>query len=219
MSFGNLPTYTEEQLEREATRFLTEHFGPDVPLPVDIEWLTETLEGVDFDCYPALRANYGVEGGTWRDPATGKLLVCIDEDVMDDDSQKGAARYRMAVAEQLGHLLIHREALASLNGPDQFREFHNQILGTKVERDTRRLAAALLMPAGPLAEEAKKTYRQLVQLVGTDNVPAVQKYLCSRLAKQFNVSEATMHHRLNDEPLRLYHHVEQAMRRGLSSLP
>jgi hypothetical protein len=64
-----------------------------------------------------LKANYAIEGGVWRDAATGKLLVGIDEDVMDDDSQKGVARYRTAVAEQLAHLLIHREVVAQLDGP------------------------------------------------------------------------------------------------------
>jgi hypothetical protein len=219
VSAADLPTYSDEQLEQEATRFLAERFGPAVPIPVDVEWLTETLQGVDFDCYPALRPNYGIDGGVWRDAASGKLLVGIDEDLMDDDSPKGVSRYRIAVAEQLAHLLIHGEVVGRLDGPDRFREFHNQMVGSAVERNTRRLAGALLMSGESLVEEAKKTYRLLVQLVGTDNVAAVKKYLCSRLAKQFKVSEAAMNHRLGEQPLKFYEQVEEALHRGLSNLP
>lgn len=219
MPAGEVPTYRDEELEREATRLLSQSFGPDIPIPVDIEWLTETVEGVDLDCYPALRPNYGLEGAVWRDRATGKLLVAVDEAVMDDDSQRGVARYRAAVAEQLAHVLLHRQTVDGLSGPDAFRDFHNRMAGTPVERNTRRLAGDLLMPGGPLAEEAKKVYRQLVQLVGTDNGPAVQKYLCSRLAKQFKVSEAALGHRLSEEPLRISDQVAEALRRGLSNLP
>jgi hypothetical protein len=216
---GEIPTYSNEVLEEEATKLLEGRFGADIPIPVDVEWLTETLEGVDLDCYPALRSNYGVDGGVWREGDGGNLLVAIDEDLMDDDSPPGVARYRMVVAQELAHLIIHREAVSQVEGPDQFRSFHNRLVGTQVERDTRRLAGALLMPQKQLQDEANHVYRQLVQLVGTGNAPAVQKFLCSRLAQRFKVSEKAMQHRLGEGPMPLRDQVEQALRKGLSHLP
>lgn len=64
----DLPTFGDDFLEREATQFLQTHLGPDLPIPVDMELLIERIEGLDLDYWPALRANYGIEGGggaTW----------------------------------------------------------------------------------------------------------------------------------------------------------
>jgi hypothetical protein len=213
-----LPSYRDDELEALAVHFLQGRFGSDVPIPVDIEWLVETLPDVDFDGYPALRANYGLDAGVWRDPTSGKLLVAVDEEVMDDDSAKGIARYRSTVAEQLSHVLLHPAAIEKLDGPDAFSRFQTQVLGAGAGRAARRLAQALLMPTEGVREEARRVYRQLVQLVGTGNPVAVKKFLCARLAKQFRVSEAAMGHRLQNAPLRLGDQIDDALRRGLSGL-
>ncbi len=145
MAFENLPEYPDHELEKRASQFLATQYGSVVRIPVDVEWLLETL-GVDLDCYPALRANYFVEGGVWRDTQTGRLTVFIDEAMMDDHSARGVTRYRTTVAEELAHLLIHREVIEQVDGPARFGELHTQMLRTRVERNAKRMAAALLMP-------------------------------------------------------------------------
>jgi len=145
MAFENLPEYPDHELEKRASQFLATQYGSVVRIPVDVEWLLETL-GVDLDCYPALRANYFVEGGVWRDTQTGRLTVFIDEAMMDDHSARGVTRYRTTVAEELAHLLIHREVLEQVDGPARFGELHTQMLRTRVERSAKRLTAAVLMP-------------------------------------------------------------------------
>src|SRR5262249_24550230 len=103
----DLPTFGDDFLECEAAQFLQTHLGPDVPIPVDVELLIERIEGLDLEYWPALRENYGVEGGVWRDLVSGELLVYIDEKVMADDSPRGVGRYRMTVAEELAHVHLH----------------------------------------------------------------------------------------------------------------
>jgi hypothetical protein len=214
----DLPTFGEDELERRATDLLRGRYRGGVPVPVDIEWLLETTPGVDFDCYPALRANYAIDGGVWADKKTGGLLACVDEGLMDDDSKKGVARYRWVVAEQLAHLLIHQDVVARLDGPEAFREFDNRCLGTRAQRNTERLAAALLMPAEQLVAEAGEVYQQLVRVAGTDNPEAIKKYLGHRLAERFQVADRAMGHRLTDSPMRVSERVEESLRRGLAHL-
>jgi hypothetical protein len=217
VSFGDLPTFSDDFLEREATQFLQKHLGPDVPIPVDVELLIERIEGLDLDWWPALRQNYGVEGGVWRDADTGELFVYIDEKVMADDSPRGVGRYRTTVAEELAHVHLHRDVVARIDRPEEFQQLHNHIVGTRVERNAKRFAAALLMPTDKLSQEAKTVYRQLVQRVGTDNPGPVLKWLCSQLAQKFRVTEAAMNFRLQE--MRVYEDVERALHRGYSNLP
>ena len=75
MPFDKLPTYGDEELEERANRFLKDRLSPGVTIPVKVEWLAETLPGVDLDCYPALRANHAIDGGVWADKDTGRLLI------------------------------------------------------------------------------------------------------------------------------------------------
>jgi hypothetical protein len=188
-----------------------------VPIPVDVELLIERIEGLDLDFWPALRENYGVEGGVWRDLDTGELFVYIDERVMDDDSPRGVGRYRTTVAEELAHVRLHRKVISQIDSPAGFQQLHNQIVGTKVERNAKRFAAALLMPADKLWAEAGTVYRQLVQRVGTDHPEPVLKWLCSLLAQKFRVNEAAMGICLKE--LGVNDKVQWALRRGYSTLP
>jgi hypothetical protein len=218
VAFADLPTFDDDELEERASRFLTERLPAGIPIPIPIEWLVESLPGVDFDCHPALRANHAVDGGVWAHPETAGLLVSVDEGIMDDDSRKGETHYRWTVAEQLAHLLIHRDAVARLHGPEEFLTFHNAILGTPPHRNAQRLAGALLMPPQQLATEASKVYEQLVRVAGTDNAPAIHKYLRHQLGDRFKVSERAMGYRLTQDPLRIHEQIEEALRRGRSSL-
>jgi hypothetical protein len=213
----DLPAFPDDFLEREATQFLQTHLGPDVPIPVDVELLIERIEGLDLDWWPALRVKYGVAGGVWRDADTGELFIFIDEKVMEDDSPRGVGHYRTTVAEELAHVHLHRKVIEKIDSPKGFQQLHVEITGTRVERNAKRFAAALLMPSDKLWEEARTVYRQLVQRVGTDHSEPILKWLCSLLSQKFRVTETAMAIRLKE--LRVNDAVEAALYRGYSSLP
>jgi hypothetical protein len=213
--------FTDDELEDEAAHFLENSLGPDVPIPVDVDLLIENVEGLDLDDWPGLKANYGVEGGVWRDPQTGSLFVFIDDRLMNDDTPAGLGRYRMTVAEELAHVHLHRNVIVEIDHPRKFIQLHNEIVSTKVERNAKRFAAALVMPSKNLREEVSKTYRQLIQRVGTDEqwVMPVKRWMCTLLAQRFQVTEMAMNIRLTERPMLIYDQVERAMDRGWSNLP
>jgi hypothetical protein len=134
--FDQLPTYTVRQLEARAGEYLARNFGPDVPIPVDIDLLVER-EGIDLDEWPKLRTNHGIEGGVWRDTDSGQLFIFIAEELMADESPAGYGRYRMTVAEELAHIHLHRELIAQIDTPAKFRELQNHPQWAEVERDAR----------------------------------------------------------------------------------
>jgi hypothetical protein len=99
MASPSLPDYKDAEIEMRASAFLASHYGSDVRIPVDPDWLLEQMR-ITLDCYPKLRANHHVEGMVCRDVETGGLIVFIDEDGMDDQSARGITRYRTTVAEE-----------------------------------------------------------------------------------------------------------------------
>jgi hypothetical protein len=213
----DLQTFSDDFLEGEAAQLLQKHLGPDVPIPVDVELLIERMEGVDLDCWPGLQKRYGVEGGVWVDADTQQLFVFIDEEMMDDESPGGVGRYRTTVAEELAHVHLHRPVITQIDGPSGFQQLHNEIYQTRVERNAKRFAAALLMPPDKLRQEAGTVYRQLVQRIGTDHPDPIRKWLRAQMAQKFKVTEWAMDHRLKE--MGVYLRVQDALQRGYTNLP
>jgi hypothetical protein len=215
--FDKLPTYSVRQLEAKAGQYLAERFGQDVPIPVDIDLLVER-EGIDLDEWPKLRTNHGIEGGVWRDSDSGRLFIFIAEELMADESPRGYGRYRMTVAEELAHIHLHRAVIEQIDSLAKFRELQTHKQWVDIETDAKRYAAALLMPGRTMLASAERVYAELVRQAGTDNVAAVKKWLRSLLAKEFEVSETAMHHRLGEWPMNIYSRVEQSLHDGLTYL-
>lgn len=217
MPFDKLPTYSVRQLEAKASQYLADKFGQDVPIPVDIDLLVER-EGIDLDEWPKLRTNHGIDGGVWRDADTGRLFIFIAEELMADESPNGYGRYRMTVAEELAHIHLHRAVIEQIDTLAKFQELQTHKQWAEVERDAKRYAGALLMPGEALSASAARVYAQLVRHARTDNAAAVKRWLKHLLAKEFEVSEMAMHHRLGEWPIKIYSRVEQALHDGLTYL-
>jgi hypothetical protein len=100
----SLPQYTARELERRATDFLASQYRGEAEVPVDVEFLLETLPGVDLDVWRGLRENHQLDGIVLRDVQSGNIVIKIDEMLADQQ----ANRYRMTVAEELAHIVLHR---------------------------------------------------------------------------------------------------------------
>ncbi len=88
-----------------------------------------------------------------------------------------------------------------------------------MERNAKRLAAAILMPADAVLLAARETYPRLVRVAGFTNAEAVKKHLAGQLAKRFEVSVHAMSIRLAEWPMRVFERVDQAMHEKLDFLP
>lgn len=214
MALPDPPKYEVPELERLAREFLRECFGPDIVIPVDVDLLIEKCDGVDLDYWPGLRSNHGIEGMIARDRLTGELFVFIDDRLADTMP----TRYRMTVAEELGHLVLHRKLIDSVHSPDDFKELQKHHRWYEMERNAKRFAAAILMPGDALTKHAERLYPQLVQVAGYGNAPAIVSQLAVTLAKKFEVSTQTMEYRLGEWPMKLKTRVEEAVRSRLDFL-
>jgi hypothetical protein len=87
-----------------------------------------------------------------------------------------------------------------------------------IDRNAKRLAAALLMPTVTVSAHARRLYPELVRTAGFLDPAAIQSHLEERLARLHGVSAAAMRHRLKEWPLRITPKLERALRQRLSVL-
>jgi hypothetical protein len=214
-----LPVFQAAEIERRASAYLLQKLGYDPAIPIDIDFLVESGEKLDLEDYPGLRANYGIEGGVWKDLETGSLKIYVDDGLMGDESPSGWARYRMTVAEELAHIKLHREIIDAMKTAADFRVLHTHPQWQEVERNAKRFAAAILIPARRLMPQARESYRSIVRVAGTSNRDAVKKWMCKALADRFQVSQTAMNLRLSEYPVRVYKHVDEALDDGLEEMP
>jgi len=230
MPVDRVRIYTTAELERRATDYLARNFGADVLIPVDVDLLVEKAEGITLDIWPKLQANHRVLGMVIRDVDAGELFIFIDEDLADNDSPNGLARYRMTVAEELAHVHLHRPLIDAIKSAEDFRKLQGHPQWNEIERDAKKFAAMLVMPTRQLMAEAREVFRQIVgqpqirdQLRQSVSAykrwePHIKRRLCIEIANRFGVSETAMNNRLDEWPADVYKHVERALEAGSDAL-
>lgn len=208
-----LKSYTVAELERIASGF---HPSNNINIPVDIDLLLEQTPGVDLDCCRGLKDNHGLLGMAGTSDG-GALVVYIDDFLMDHDAS--IRLYRMTVAEGLAHIILHRNAIEAVRDPSDFLALHNHPRWYEFERNAKRLAAALLMPAANLIQDSQSFYRTMITNWPSGeswpSLPVVMNTLAGHLADRYVVSVATMKYRLNEWPVKVEERVKKSLESGV----
>jgi hypothetical protein len=215
-----LRTYSVAELERIAEEYHGKS-GDGFYIPVDIDLLVEKREDVDLDIWPGMQANHKLLGMVGINPQEEKKIrIYIDADLADRAEMRN--RYRMTIAEELAHVLLHRPAIESVAHPDDFKFIQTHPQWYEYERNAKRLAAALLMPAQYLIEDARKLYTEIIHKLPVQykytNASAVQKTIVAALAKRYEVSFQSMEYRLNEWPIQVLRKIDEAMKNQMSFL-
>jgi IrrE N-terminal-like domain len=210
-----VPKYAVGELERRAEHLLKTRCGWPPAIPVDIEALVDQELGVLLDILPGLQDRCGVAGLARYESETDTMRLIIDAEVADHPA---ASFYRFTVAEELAHVLLHREIMAQVQTMEDLLTLHAWRGYHEIDRNAKRLAAALLMPTITVSERARILYTDLVKAAGFRDPAAIQAHLEERLARLHGVSAAAMRHRLREWPLRITQKVERAMQERLTVL-
>ncbi len=215
MRLIRIPQYTAGELEQRAETLIRSHCGWPPDLPVDIELLVDREPGVLLDVLPGLCQTCGVVGLVRYEPATDRMRIIIDAEVADHPS---ASFYRFTVAEEFAHMLLHRDIMAQVRTAEDLEALHAWSGYGVIDRNAKRLAAALLMPSITVSARARALYAQLVKIAGFGDPAAILAHLEERLARLHAVSAVAMRHRLKEWPLRITQKVERAMKERLTVL-
>jgi ferritin-like protein len=212
-----LRTYTTNQLEaiaREQIQNLKKQrlFS----IPVDIELIVEKLHGIQIDVQRGLRDIHHIWGMVGHCRNSDKLTILVDENLFDLDSLHHVCR--MTVAEELAHSILHGEAILAVKDSNDFIALQKHSDWHKHDRNAKRLAAAILMPAENVVNDARAYFTELINLVGFKDTDSLKKYLVKQLAEKYDVSPISMRFRLDEWPIKVFDKIDQAMKDGLNFL-
>jgi hypothetical protein len=153
----SLRTYTLSELERIAQQQLQElkrlgHFA----IPVDIEAIVERLD-IEIDVKRGLKEAHNIWGMVAVDLDTDGLIILVDDTLLDTDRLRNL--YRMTVAEEFAHSLLHKKAIKKIKTVEDFKALQNHPDWHKHDRNAKWLAASLLMPSESMLNDSRELYR------------------------------------------------------------
>ena len=185
-------------------------------IPVEIELVVEKLHGIQIDVQRGLKESHHIWGMIGHDKDTDTFLILVDENLFDLDSLHRL--YRMTVAEEFAHCVLHAEAILAVKSTDDFIALQQHTDWHTHDRNAKRLAAAILMPAENILNDAREYYKEIIEIAGFGDSDAVKKYLVKRLIEKYDVSPAAMKFRLGEWPIKIFDKIDQAMKDGLDFL-
>jgi len=210
----HLKTYKIKQLERIAWEQLKRLQW--LTIPVDIERIVEATPKIVIDVKRELKETHHIWGMVAVNIDNKNLVILVDEKLMDLDSLSKI--YRMTIAEEFAHILLHRDAIEKVKSIEDFKSLQNHPNWHEHDRNAKWLAAALLMPAGYILDDSRQFYKQLVSKVGFNDPRVVQKYIRNLLADKYDVSVSAMNYRLENWPVNVVDKINQAMQEKLDFL-
>ena len=214
MDFARIPRYTAGEIETKAHQFLKEKCKPIISIPIDIDFLIEQEPDTVLDCLPNLQDRFNVAGMVVKE--SGRFVVYIDEWVMNENPNF----YRFTLAEELGHLHLHRQTMEQITSMEEAVALHEwEEYYEVIDRGAKRFAAAVLMPNPHIVEDVRTLYRELVSEVGFRSRSAIINYLVHQLSKRYVVSFKAMSIRLTEWPINVIEKVECALKEKLDYLP
>jgi len=211
-----LQTYTAEELERFAQQQLKDleklrHFS----IPVDIEAIVENL-GIEIEVKRGLKEGHHIWGMIAVDLDTTGLIIFVDDKLLDLDHLRKI--YRMTVAEEFAHSLLHGNAIKEIKTVEDFKALQNHSDWHKHDRNAKRLAAALLMPVECVLADSRDLYKQMVEIADYGDPESIKKYMANVLAEKYDVSVYAMKIRLSEWPIKVTDKIDRAMKDGLNFL-
>lgn len=212
----HLKTYTAAELERFARQHLQElkklrRFS----IPVDIEAIVENL-GIEIEVKRGLKEHHNIWGMIAIDLDTTGLVILVDDKLLDLDHLRKI--YRMTVAEEFAHSFLHKNAIENVRSIEDFEAFQNHPEWHKHDRNAKRMAAALLMPAEYVLNDCRKLYKQMIEIVGYGDPESIKKYIANELAEKYEVSVHAMKIRLSEWPIKVTEKIGQAIQDKLDFL-
>lgn len=209
-----LQTYDVRRLEKIAWEQLKNL--PHISIPVDIETIIEKFHKIEIDIKRGLKEHHHIWGVVGRNLDTGALVILVDDQLSDFDHLYKI--YRMTIAEEFAHILLHKDAIEKVQSIKDFKALQNHSDWGKHDRNAKSLAAALLMPWENVLNDSRMLYKEFVTVAGYGDPKAIKKYMVNKLAETYEVSPSTMEYRLGEWPIKVIEKIDQAMQDKLDFL-
>ena len=187
---------TLSQLQDQGRR-ISRIYSKENPCEVDIELMLEKY-GFHIDAVPL--ADFGVEA--WSTPS--KRVVYIDIDLINRESR--TRRYRMTLAEEFAHSILHRKIYDGVENFDQWLAKWSQIpddVYENLDRNAKELAGIILMPEETFLKRLVMSRDQCLRALGGTKSPAGDQQsriitdVTRKLMDDFNINEEPCRRRIS----------------------
>ncbi len=179
--------YTPQELEAIAEVFLKKYHHPPDSLPVKIYTIAEADLKIEVYPFLGLEREYGLQGYL----ALSLRRIRIDQRIMDEDRYE--RRFRFTVAEEIAHLILHKELFEGVETPEDYIDAHDKISereNTRMDMDAKHLAEAILLPTELFTKQTLK-----FAIASKKNVQLTKEGLFKKLADIFVVSTSVVDYR------------------------
>lgn len=215
VTIDGLIEYTDSQLEQIAHDYLRSRTDVQFRIPVNVEGLLQSCEGVgDIDTVPDIRRYTREEAAICRWRGGNDLIIYFDQELADGPTPA----FYAAVGEELAHVILHKSILIQVRSFPEFLEVQRHGEWHRMERDARRLSAAIRMPYKNLVLAAEGLYPEIIREHGFGDTWAIQKLLRNALAEKFLVPPEDMHKRLMGWPCLVYQRANISIQAGENRL-
>ena len=109
---------------------------------VNIDYIVEVHYDIRIEAAP-LKWEFGIEGY----PCLGGHKIFIDSTLINDDRQE--RRYRFTLAEELAHIILHRDIWEGINTAEEWVEAWTKVsesIYNKLDNNAKELAGIILLP-------------------------------------------------------------------------
>ena len=193
----SIPHLSIEAIREAAEDVLSAH-QPGGGIPVEVEEIIEFGLGMEIRPIKALQARFGFEGALTHDLRT----IIVDEDHM----VRYANRYRVTLAHELGHHVLHGDIIAAMIFEDKpgWKEAVSSIdpgAYGRLEHHAYVFAGHLLVPSAPLLASCQEAQTLALQhgIDLTEMGTSAISYVAGRIAREYRVSTAVMERRIAAE--------------------
>jgi hypothetical protein len=208
--------YTDFELEQMAHDYLRARPDVQLKIPINVEALLQGCAGLgDIDTVPDITKYTRTEGVICRHTNGNDLKVFLDEATTNFGPK---ANYYAVVAEELSHILLHQSIFIQVKSITDFIEVQKSAQWHRIERDAKRLSAAIRMPYKNVILAAQDMYPEIVDEHGFGEAWAVNKLLRNALAEKFVVPQVDMHRRLMQWPCQIYDRAAISIQSQMHSL-
>jgi len=209
-----VPEHKPWDIEPVAQKFLDRYWDPREQW-VDIETIMERdldvlIDYTDAGCLRAL-------GAIGRRSSDGRFVIIVDEQLAD----RSPCRYRFTLAQEVSHLLLHRDLLESVATVDDAFELQDSLSAEQyagLEASANRCAAAILMPQRQFRQAAQDAYAlwfgRIMSAAGSVPPDPLLKRVIDDLAKLYQVSFQAARIRLQRWPVKVYDDILESARRA-----
>jgi uncharacterized protein DUF955 len=122
------------------------------------------------------------------------LTVLVDQGIMD---RRDPAEYNMALAEEIGHIELHRAVMLEIKDENDFVDLQRHARWNTAEHDAKYFGRALLMPRSMLEPLAAQVYRRLTSEYGFGDAFQFNRFFVVHLASIFEIPYADAQKRID----------------------